>query len=184
MGVIKSRGFNVIATMSVSYIIRARFILAPIAAACLLAACATGKVTTAPEAGPPAAPTSTDEPPAAVRPSQSAPQTAKPRPPRNDKDTRPVAPTAPLRSGSKDIEVIIEEAPPEPRLPGPGWLSQCISRQMEGGVILCDADRLLATPSARVKVFTRDPAAAGRMSGGSIQVRANLPRRYRFFVVP
>lgn len=167
--------------MSVLHILRARSILTPIAAACLLAACATGKVATTPEASPAAAPATSDESPGS-RPAQAG-QPAKPRPPRSDKDTKPPA-TSTIRSGGKDVEVIVEEAPPEPPLQGPGWLSHCFSRQMQGGVILCDADKLLATPSARVKVFTRDPAAAGRMAGGSIQVRANLPRKYRFFVVP
>lgn len=174
--------------MSVFHLLRARSILTPIAAASVLAACATGKVATTPETSPPVAP-ATQEDTSGSRPTQpSAPagQAAKPRSPRNDKDTRPGAPpnTTTIRSGGKDVEVIVEEAPPEPPLQGPGWLSHCVSRQMQGGVILCDADKLLATPSARVKVFTRDPAAAGRMAGGSIQVRANLPRKYRFFVVP
>lgn len=169
--------------MSVLHILRARTVLTPIAAACLLAACATGKVPTAPES-PVAAPATSDES-AGSRPAPAG-QQAKPRPPRSDKDTKPVTPpaTSTIRSGGKDVEVIVEEAPPEPPLQGPGWLSHCVSRQMQGGVILCDADKLLATPSARVKVFTRDPAAAGRMAGGSIQVRSNLPRKYRFFVVP
>lgn len=170
--------------MSVFHLLRARSILTPLAAACVLAACATGKVTTAPDSSP-AGPPATQEDSPGSRPAPAA-QPPKPRPPRNDKDTKPASPptTTTIRSGGKDVEVIVEEAPPELPLQGPGWLSHCVSRQMQGGVILCDADKLLATPSARVKVFTRDPAAAGRMAGGSIQVRSNLPRKYRFFVVP
>ena len=68
---------------------------------------------------------------------------------------------------------------------GPAWLARCVSKRMEGGVILCDADSLLVQPSASVKVYTREPALAGKIgNGGQIFLRTSLPRRYRFFVVP
>ena len=51
-------------------------------------------------------------------------------------------------------------------------------------VARCDADRLLARPSATVQVFTRDPALAVRTGGGDITLRPGLPHRYRFFVLP
>lgn len=167
--------------------VRARTLLTPLVAALVLAACATGKPTRAPDKAPERSSdsqsSSTDDSSAGQRPA-TAPA-AKPRPPRPDKDAKDTKDKLPTKPAGKDVEVIVEEAPPEPPLVvGPAWLSQCVSRQMEGGVIRCDADKLLATPSARVKVFTREPSAAGRMAGGSIQVRANLPRKYRFFVVP
>ena len=68
---------------------------------------------------------------------------------------------------------------------GPAWLARCVSKRVEGGVILCEADSLLVQPSASVKVYTREPALAGKIgNGGQIFLRASLPRRYRFFVVP
>ncbi|WP_346287796.1 hypothetical protein, partial [Zoogloea sp.] len=76
--------------MSVFHLLRARSILTPIAAACVLAACATGKVTTAPETTPATAP-ATPEDATGSRPAPAG-QPAKPRPPRSDKDTKPTAP--------------------------------------------------------------------------------------------
>jgi len=63
------------------------------------------------------------------------------------------------------------------------WLQRCASHVEAGGAIQCDADALLAQPSARVQVFVRDPRLV-RTEGGRIQLREGLPRLYRLFVFP
>lgn len=149
-----------------------RPLLAAALTTCVLGACTTSPVTPAPDSG-----TGRDD---AAAGSTARPSPPKPKaPPRSDK-----APAKVEKPGAKSPEVIVEEAPPEPPIAGPAWLSKCINRQMEGGVIRCDADSLLTEPSANVKVYTREPGAAGRTRTGPIQLRSNLPRKYRFFVVP
>ncbi|TVO58888.1 hypothetical protein [Denitromonas halophila] len=71
-----------------------------------------------------------------------------------------------------------------PTIAGPAWLAKCATLQSAGGAVRCDADSLLARPSATVQVFTRDPALAVKTSGGDITLRPGLPHRYRFFVLP
>ena len=73
--------------------------------------------------------------------------------------------------------------PAAPALPSgsPAWLARCVGVQVAGGIVRCDADGLLAKPSATVQVFTRDPK---RVVRGQIALRAGLPRIYRFYVVP
>jgi hypothetical protein len=73
---------------------------------------------------------------------------------------------------------------PRPAIAGPAWLAKCADVQSAGGAVRCDADSLLAGPSATVQVFTRDPALATKGSGGDITLRPGLPHRYRFFVLP
>lgn len=68
-----------------------------------------------------------------------------------------------------------------PEIPGPAWLRKCLKVQVAGGVVRCDADLLLAKPSATVQVFTRDPA---RVVAGQIALRTGLPHVYRLYVVP
>lgn len=64
-------------------------------------------------------------------------------------------------------------------------MSACANRTQAGGAVQCDADTLLAVPSAKVRVYTRDPNLARPFPGGYvIQLREGLPRRYRFFVLP
>lgn len=162
--------------------------LAALLAAALVGACATLPQPAAPDQTPPAAPVRDEA--ASARPAPPAP---KPRPARPDKDKS----SRPDKPGGNAGEPPAEEAPapatpalvpaPAPAavpLAGPAWLSLCVNREMEGGVIRCDADQLLAQPSPQVKIFTREPAAAGHGKAGSIQFRAGLPRKYRFFVVP
>ena len=151
-----------------------RPLLAAALTTCILGACTTSPVTPAPDSGT-----------AAGRDEAASGGTARPAPPRPKAPPRTdKAPAKMEKPGARSPEIIVEEAPPEPPVTGPAWLSQCINRQMEGGVIRCDADSLLSEPSAHVKVYTREPGAAGRTRTGPIQLRSNLPRKYRFFVVP
>jgi len=159
-------------------------LLSALLAACMLTACSLSPPT--PDTPPTPAPPATGRDDASPSP-VSRPVPAKPRPPRSDK---PAVKTDGKADGKIDRpdtrvgEIIVEEAPPETPIIGPAWLSQCINRQTEGGVVRCDADRLLAEPSPKIKVYTRDPSAAVRTRGGPVQLRSNLPRKYRFFVVP
>lgn len=159
-------------------------LLTALLSASILAACTTAPSTpeTAPAPGTAAGSRDDSNTSAASRPAPP-----KPRPPRSDK---PAVKTDGKADGKIDRpdtrvgEIIVEEAPPETPIIGPAWLSQCINRQTEGGVVRCDADRLLAEPSPKIKVYTRDPSAVVRTRGGPVQLRSNLPRKYRFFVVP
>ncbi|MBK6653809.1 hypothetical protein [Zoogloea sp.] len=151
-------------------------LLSALLAACMLTACSLSPPT--PDTPPTPAPPATGRDDASPSP-VSRPVPAKPRPPRSEKPA-----TKADKPDAKGPEIIVEEAAPEPPIAGPAWLSQCINRQMEGGVIRCDADRLLAEPSPKVKVYTREPGAAGHTRGGVIQLRGNLPRKYRFFIFP
>ncbi|WP_374476286.1 hypothetical protein [Zoogloea sp.] len=151
-------------------------LLSTLLAACMLTACSLSPPT--PDSPTPPSSPATGRDDASPSP-VSRPVPAKPRPPRSEKPATKVD-----KPDVKSPEIIVEEAAPEPPIVGPAWLYQCINRQMEGGVIRCDADRLLVEPSPKVKVYTREPGAAGRTRGGVIQLRGNLPRKYRFFVVP
>ena len=81
-------------------------------------------------------------------------------------------------------------AKPPPRKPaspapqGPAWLQYCSFRQQSPTGILCDANSLLAQPSAKVQVYVREAALVRDTPGGRIQLREGLPRLYRFFVIP
>lgn len=77
-----------------------------------------------------------------------------------------------------------QPATPKAAIAGPAWLAKCADLQSAGGAVRCDANSLLARPSATVQVFTRDPALAVKGNGGDITLRPGLPRRYRFFVLP
>lgn len=158
---------------------RLRPTLIAFAATCAAGACTTTPVSTAPHSvpaqRPPEEPASAGAP--SSRPPPSVPSKAKPA--RSDKDKTPRTD----KPGSRP-DVVSEEDAPEPPFRGPAWLSLCISRQIEGGLIRCDANDLLTQPSPQVKVFTRDPAAAIRTATGTIELRSNLPYKYRFFVVP
>ncbi len=156
-----------------------RTLLATTLTTCVLGACSTAPVTSTPDASPASTGSSRDDA-GNGRPAPPRPKA----PPRNDKAPAKTPDKATDKPGTKSPEIIVEEAPPEPPVTGPAWLSQCINRQTEGGVIRCDADSLLTEPSAHVKVYTREPGAAGRTRTGPIQLRSNLPRKYRFFVVP
>jgi len=67
---------------------------------------------------------------------------------------------------------------------GPEWLQYCSSRQQSNDAILCDANTLLAHPSAKVQVYVREPALARDTPEGKIMLREGLPKLYRFFVLP
>ena len=77
-----------------------------------------------------------------------------------------------------------QPATPKAAIAGPAWLAKCADLQSAGGAVRCDANSLLARPSATVQVFTRDPALAVKAEGGDITLRPGLPHRYRFFVLP
>ena len=77
-----------------------------------------------------------------------------------------------------------QPATPKAAIAGPAWLAKCADLQSAGGAVRCDANSLLARPSATVQVLTRDPALAVKAEGGDITLRPGLPHRYRFFVLP
>jgi len=154
-------------------------------AACLLTACETTPVAPppAPEPPPPepvveaSAPVVTPPPPPA-KPAKKPKKTAK------KPQEAPKADTTAIESTNLDAVALAPKAA-EPAIKGPAWLSRCAAKRMEGGVILCDVDTLIAQPSANVRIFTRDKALAGSVAdGGAISYREGLPRRYRLFVVP
>jgi len=165
----------------------------PYALAALLWACATPPAPApepVPEPPPPEPVVEVAPPPPVV----VAPPPAKPKPkPKKRKEPTPAAsapvasalPPAAVPAAAASEPVPAPAASAEPAIKGPAWLSRCGSKRLEGGVILCDADSLIVKPSAGVKVFTRDPALAGKVGdGGEVVLRSGLPRRYRFFVVP
>ena len=154
---------------------RLRPTLIALAAALAASACSTSPVAPAPAQQSPEKPASAGAP--TSRPPPAAPPRAKAA--RSDKDKTP----RPDKPGNRADSVGADDTP-EPPFRGPAWLSLCINRQTEAGLVRCDADDLLTQPSSQVKVFTRDPAAAIRSASGTIQLRTNLPYKYRFFVVP
>lgn len=175
----------------------ARFL--PVAAASLLVACAT----TPPPAPAPVAPASAPEPafvasvPSFTPPiaplEQDKPVKAKTKPgkkaDKSEKAEKPDKPVEtalqPVAEASAPVSPPPLEAKPKAPIKGPAWLSKCVTARDEGGAILCDADSLLANPSANVKVYAREEKLAGPVAnGGRIEYRPGLPRRYRLFVVP
>lgn len=64
---------------------------------------------------------------------------------------------------------------------GPGWIKGCKAIQMQGAVLMCDADSLLTMPSDKVQVYVRNPTLITRE--GHFTVRESLPMRYRFFLL-
>ena len=158
---------------------RLRPTLIAVAAALAASACTTSPV--APTAPATPAPQGPEKLPSASAPTSRPPPVAPPRAKaaRSDKDKTP----RPDKAGSR-ADSAGEDDTPEPPFRGPAWLSLCISRQTEAGLVRCDANDLITQPSPQVKVFTRDPAAATRTASGAIQLRTNLPYKYRFFVVP
>jgi len=151
-------------------------LLSALLAACMLTACSLSPPT--PDTPPTPAPPATGRDDASPSP-VSRPVPAKPRPPRSEKPA-----TKADKPDAKGPEIIVEEAAPEPPIVGPAWLSQCINRHEQLARPAAFADRLLAEPSPKVKVYTREPGAAGHTRGGVIQLRGNLPRKYRFFIFP
>lgn len=154
---------------------------------------ATGCVTPppAPIPEPPAPAPVVEAAPVAEPPPPAPPKPVKPAKPKTKPKTKALpteaAPAAAASTPAATASAPVADpalAPPASAIRGPAWLAGCVTRRMEGGVILCDADRLLAQPSARVRVMTRDAALAGNTAGGPITHRAGLPRRYRLFVVP
>ena len=132
----------------------------------------TAEPTTAPD-------TVADTPPAPARPAARAARKPLPATPAAPPPVTPAPTAAPTPPAPAPAT---RTAPPP--IDGPAWLAQCAEVQVAGGVARCDADRLLARPSATVQVFTRDPALAVRTGGGDITLRPGLPHRYRFFVLP
>lgn len=116
---------------------------------------------------------------AAPRATESAPAGA------HDLMLQTVPAAAPGDSVPQVAPVPAESAKPQAPIKGPAWLSRCMSKRLEGGVILCDANSLLVPPRPGVKVFVSDRTLERTLSdGGQIKYRAGLPRLYRFFVVP
>lgn len=64
---------------------------------------------------------------------------------------------------------------------GPSWTKGCKAVQMQGAVLMCDADALLITPSDKVQVYVR--STADMPHEGRFIVRESLPMRYRFFLL-
>jgi hypothetical protein len=86
----------------------------------------------------------------------------------------PVPAPAPTPAAEVKPAPVVRAPAKAPEIPGPAWLRKCLKVQVAGGVVRCDADLLLAKPSATVQVFTRDPA----------RVVEGLPHVYRLYVVP
>jgi hypothetical protein len=81
------------------------------------------------------------------------------------------------------LPVALPEAPkPAQAIPsGPAWLKGCKAIQLQGVVVMCDADSLLTQPSEKVQVYVRNAALVPRE--GHFTVRENLPMAYRFFLL-
>ena len=132
-------------------------------------------------------PPATETPSATVEadtPAAPSPVPARPapRPPR--KVAAPPVPASPAPAPAAPSPAPAKPDAPVAKIAGPAWLAQCAAVQVAGGVARCDADRLLARPSATVQVFTRDPALAVKGAEGDITLRPGLPHRYRLFVLP
>ncbi len=155
-------------------------------AGCLLVACETVPVASPPQPEPPPLPPSVVEAlPPAPESLPPQPKLAKPKPIKKaaNKKTEEVK-QEPVVPASVDVALITPRPARQP-VKGPAWLAHCASARMEGGVVLCDVDSLIAQPSANVRVFTRNRALAGPVAeGASISYREGLPKRYRLFVVP
>lgn len=156
---------------------------------CMLGACSLFADKPEPAPAPPPAPEPAPPPPPVVEPPPPAPKpVAKPRQP-----ARP-GKAAANKAGadSKSPTEATSAVPSPPRqaakkpLPqqGPEWLQYCSARQQSPTGILCDANTLLAQPSAKVQVYVREAALARDTPGGRIQLREGLPKLYRFFVIP
>ena len=146
-----------------------------------------------PVPAPPPAPAPAPEPPPVVEapppPPAPAPKpVAKPRP-----AAKPGKATAgKAAAASTETSGAASSAAPNPKpaakktapLNGPEWLQFCSIRQQSPTGVLCDANTLLAQPSAKVQVYVREPSLVRNTPGGRIQLREGLPRLYRFFVIP
>jgi len=128
------------------------------------------------------APAPAEAPPTSEPRDEPSPASAPARPVVRSKP-RVVEPPAPAPAPPPEVEPAPKASVPAkaPEIPGPAWLRKCRQVQMAGGVVRCDADLLLAKPSATVQVFTRDPA---RVVAGQIALRTGLPHVYRLYVVP
>lgn len=162
-------------------------------ALCLHALAACGLLADKPEAAPPPPP----EPSPAPAPVIETPPPPPPAPPPKPVvKTRPAAKpaktaragaTPPAAEASAPAPVVAKPPPRKQANPapqGPAWLQYCSFRQQSPTGILCDANSLLAQPSAKVQVYVREAALARDTPGGRIQLREGLPRLYRFFVIP
>ena len=64
---------------------------------------------------------------------------------------------------------------------GPAWIKGCKALQMQGAVLMCDAETLLTMPSEKVQVYVRSASDITRE--GRFIVRESLPMRFRFFLL-
>ncbi|MCB1961331.1 MAG: hypothetical protein KDE68_12535, partial [Rhodocyclaceae bacterium] len=69
----------------------------------------------------------------------------------------PKATPRPRPRVSEPTPAVVVPPAATPALPpgSPAWLKGCAALQVAGGIVRCDADRLLAQPAATVQVFTR-----------------------------
>ncbi|GAA5167428.1 hypothetical protein [Viridibacterium curvum] len=93
----------------------------------------------------------------------------------------PAATSASRSSAASSNAAASIGAQPAPPITGPAWLKGCKSVQRQGTVIMCDADTLLAPPSDKVQVYTRDPRLVPK--SGGMGVRESLPAQYRLFIL-
>ncbi|MDP5239179.1 hypothetical protein Q9Q94_06545 [Uliginosibacterium sp. 31-16] len=125
---------------------------------------------------PQAAPKPVPKPrPAPAPASKPGKVSAKPARPADTTEALPASAPAPASTRRASAKAAPANAPS-----GPDWLQYCSYRQQSGDAILCDANTLLAQPSAKVQVYVREPA----LVRDRIILREGLPKLYRFFVLP
>ncbi|PLK50859.1 hypothetical protein [Uliginosibacterium sp. TH139] len=153
-----------------------------------LAACSLLADKPEPPPAPPPAPAPqviVEPPPPPPPPAPTKPVTkAKPAPKSSKVSSKPSTPEAApsaVAPATSAKAVTRKAAAP---IQGPDWLQYCSARQQSPTGILCDANTLLAQPSAKVQVYVREAALVRDTPSGRIQLREGLPRLYRFFVIP
>mgnify|MGYP000114206201 CR=1 FL=1 len=87
---------------------------------------------------------------------------------------KPVAPAAPA---AEPAAPAAPQAKVQPKVKAkPAWLCQPV---LQGVDWVCDGDKLVARPSAKTRVITREKAKAVRVGQYRIEYQAGLPALYR-----
>ncbi len=126
---------------------------------------------------PPQTPARTTPPALLPRPPVVKPPVAEIRPPESPPKLSPISRAAVSSEHAAKPATAAAEIPAG----APGWVRGCKALQMQGSVLMCDADTLLAMPSDKVQVYVRSETLITRE--GRFTVRESLPMRYRFFVL-
>lgn len=119
---------------------------------------------------------------------QARPHIAPTHPAQQTRAPEPVVP-APVATPSAPAPAASEPAASNSpvaaaKAAGAEWLAACQRVQKQGTALMCDADRLLAPPSDKVRVYVRDPRLVRKYEGGFTTVlRESLPRLYRIFLI-